>query len=146
MLALDPQWLEAERAAVRGFAGLAGPYDFLPLDDPSTIAAFGQAPNPKATQPTSFASAGDPPALLLVAGEDRLVLPRNSIRLAARLREAGVPVEVKTYPQLGHIGILTAIARPLRGKAPVLRDLGEFARTVTAEGAERASPPLVRVR
>jgi acetyl esterase/lipase len=146
MLALDPQWLGAERAAVRGFAGLAGPYDFLPLDDPSTIAAFGQAPNPKATQPISFASAGDPPALLLVAGEDRLVFPRNSIRLAARLREAGVPVEVKTYPQLGHIGILTAIARPLRGKAPVLRDLGEFARTVTAEGAERASPPLVRVR
>jgi acetyl esterase/lipase len=144
MLALDPQWLGADRAAVKGFAGLAGPYDFLPLDDPSTIAAFGQAPDPRATQPISFAGAGDPPALLLVAADDRLVFPRNSIGLAARLRASGVPAEVKTYPGLGHIGILTAIARPLRGKAPVLRDLGAFARSVTAQGAERASPPLVR--
>jgi acetyl esterase/lipase len=146
MLALDPQWLGPDRAAVKGFAGLAGPYDFLPLDDPSTIAAFGQARDSKATQPISFAGAGDPPALLLVASDDRLVFPRNSIGLAARLRQSGVPAEVKTYPGLGHVGILTAIARPLRGKAPVLRDLGEFARSVTAAGAERASPPLVRVR
>jgi acetyl esterase/lipase len=145
MLALDPQWLGADRAAVKGFAGLAGPYDFLPLDDPSTIAAFGQAPDPRATQPISFAGAGDPPALLLVAADDRLVFPRNSIGLAARLRASGVPAEVKTYPGLGHIGILTAIARPLRGKAPVLRDLGAFARSVTAQGAERASTPLVPV-
>ena len=146
MLALDPQWLGADRAAVKGFAGLAGPYDFLPLSGPITTAAFGQAPDPKATQPISFAGAGDPPALLLVASEDRLVFPRNSIRLAAKLRESGVPAEVKTYSGLGHIGILTAIARPLRGKAPVLRDLGEFARSVTGKGAERESPPLVRAR
>jgi acetyl esterase/lipase len=146
MLALDPQWLGADRAAVRGFAGLAGPYDFLPLDDAATIAAFGRAPDPKATQPINFAGAGDPPALLLVAGEDRLVFPRNSIRLAARLREGGVPAEVKTYPGLGHIGILTAISRPLRGKAPVLQDIAAFARSATAPGAERESPPLVRVR
>jgi acetyl esterase/lipase len=148
MLALDPQWLGADRAAVKGFAGLAGPYDFLPLDDPSTIAAFGQARDPQATQPIRFAGAGDPPALLLVAEDDRLVFPRNSIGLAAKLRQAGVPAEVKTYPGLGHIGILTALARPLRGKAPVLRDLGTFARSVTAvaPSAERESPPLVRMR
>jgi acetyl esterase/lipase len=36
MLALDPGLLGADRAAIRGFAGLAGPYDFLPLDDAST--------------------------------------------------------------------------------------------------------------
>ena len=31
MLALDEKWLGADRAAVKGFAGLAGPYDFLPF-------------------------------------------------------------------------------------------------------------------
>ena len=41
MLALDPRWLGPDRAAVRGFVALAGPFDFLPLDDPATIAAFG---------------------------------------------------------------------------------------------------------
>ena len=64
MLALDPQWLGKDRTAVKGWAGLAGPYDFLPLDQPATVAAFGVAPDPVATQPVTFASAGDPPALL----------------------------------------------------------------------------------
>jgi acetyl esterase/lipase len=146
MLALDPQWLGADRAAVKGFAGLAGPYDFLPLTDAATIAAFSRAPDPRATQPINFASAGDPPALLLVAGEDRLVYPRNSIGLGARLRQAGVPADVKTYKGLGHVGILTAISKPLRGKGPVLRDLAGFAHKVTAKGTERESPPLVRER
>jgi acetyl esterase/lipase len=147
MLALDPQWLGADRAAVKGFAGIAGPYDFLPLTDPAAAAAFRHAPDPKATQPINFAGAGDPPALLLVAREDRLVFPRNSINLAAKLKEAGVPAEVRTYDNIGHVGILTAIARPLRGKAPVLRDIGTFARSVTGEGrTERESSPLVRVK
>ncbi|MDP8912885.1 MAG: alpha/beta hydrolase, partial [Pseudomonadota bacterium] len=39
MLALDPRWLGEDRRAVRGFVGLAGPYDFLPLSGPITNAA-----------------------------------------------------------------------------------------------------------
>jgi acetyl esterase/lipase len=132
MLAFDPRWLGEDRLAVRGFAGLAGPYDFLPLDGPITRAAFGGASDLKATQPVSFASPEDPPALLLVAAEDRLVYPRNSRRLAEAFQSHGVPAEVKTYPGVGHIGIMSAFAKPLRGKAPVLRDVAEFARRVTA--------------
>ena len=143
MLALDPQWLGRDRAAVKGFAGIAGPYDFLPLDGPITRAAFGQAPDKLATQPINFASADDPPALLLVAGSDTLVFPHNSVRLAAKLRQAGVPAEVTTYPDVGHVVILTAIAKPLRGKAAVLRDLAEFARQATARGT---AAPAARSR
>ncbi|HZV92811.1 MAG TPA: alpha/beta hydrolase, partial [Caldimonas sp.] len=36
MLALDPRWLGDARKAVRGFIGLAGPYDFLPFDQQAT--------------------------------------------------------------------------------------------------------------
>lgn len=131
MLSLDPQWLGGDRAAVRGFAGLAGPYDFLPFDGPVTRAAFGQAPDPDATQPVRLASAGDPPSLLQVAGRDRLVYPRNSHRLAEALRAAGVPVELRVYDRIGHVGILTALSRPLRGRAAVLRDLADFATRTT---------------
>jgi acetyl esterase/lipase len=138
MLGLDPQWLGRDRAAVKGFAGLAGPYDFLPFDSPVTRAAFGQAPDPGATQPVRLASAGDPPSMLLVAGRDKLVYPSNSARLAAALRAAGVPVEVRVYDGIGHIGILTALSRPLRGKAGVLRDLTDFATRATA--GKGASP------
>ncbi len=131
MLSVDERWLGADRRAVRGFVGLAGPYSFLPLDGPVTRAAFGRAPDLEATQPVTHAGPGDPPALLLVAEKDRLVYPRNSLRLAAALQAAGVPAEVRTYPDVGHIGILTALSRPFRGRAPVVRDIGEFARRVT---------------
>ena len=57
------------------------------------------------------------------AGQDDTVWPRNSIHLDAKLRSLGVPSELKIYPQLGHVGIITAFARPFRNKAPVLADL-----------------------
>jgi len=142
MLSLDPQWLGRDRDAVRGFAGLAGPYDFLPLDGPITRAAFGQAPDLRATQPVNFASAGDPPSLLLTAGKDNLVGPQNAIRLAAALTRAGVPVETRTYANIGHVGMVTAFSTLLRGKAPVVQDVAAFARRVTeaeVRPARRAS-------
>jgi acetyl esterase/lipase len=130
MLALDPRWLGKDRSAVRGFVGLAGPYDFLPLDSPITRAAFGAAAD-ASIQPGSFASADDPPALLLHGAKDATVLPRNSVKLAERLRSAGGEAHTKLYPGLGHVGILTSIARPFRGKAPVLDDIARFSRQVT---------------
>ncbi len=144
MLAFDPRWLAEDREAVRGFVGLAGPYDFLPLDSPITRATFGNAPDLQATQPVTFASTDDPPALLLVAAQDRLVYPRNSQRLAEALRRSGVAAQIKTYPNLGHIGIVTALAKPLRGQAPVLRDVADFARKVVELGpTERVHRPSV---
>ena len=133
MLALDPRWLGAERRAVKGFVGLAGPYDFLPLDGPVTRAAFGQERDPATTQPIRFASSDDPPTLLLQGLRDTTVLPRNSQSLQARLAGAGVDARVRIYPDVGHVGILTAIARPLRDKAPVLDDVARFAGEVARQ-------------
>lgn len=131
MLALDPGLLGADRAAIRGFAGLAGPYDFLPLDDPSTIAAFGRWSRLEDTQPVRHAAAGAPPALILHGAGDVRVKPRHARALAGRLEAVGAKVELKFYPRLGHIGILTALALPFRRKAPVLADLARFAKEAT---------------
>jgi acetyl esterase/lipase len=133
MLALDPRWLGADRAAVKGLVGLAGPYDFLPLDVASTQQAFGQVADLPSTQPVNQAGEGDPPALLLAGADDTLARPRQSARLAQRLSEAGVRAETKLYPGIGHVGIMTALSKPLRGKAPVLDDVSAFAHRVTAE-------------
>ena len=143
MLALDPRWLGADRARVRGWIGLAGPYDFLPLATPSTIEAFSRWPRPEETQPISFADAGDPPALIATGAEDQTVRPRNSEALAAKLRAAGVAVTAPSYVGIGHGGVLTAIALPFRSRAPVLDDMIAFARRVTGVPAERAPEPGV---
>ena len=133
MLALDERWLGSGRQSVRGFVGLAGPYDFLPLDGEITQAAFGNEENLETTQPISFATADDPPVLLLHGADDTTVDPQNSETLRDRLAQSGADARAVIYPDLGHVGILTALSRPFRGKAPVWDDTAEFAREVTSQ-------------
>ena len=79
-----------------------------------------------AVMPVNLVHAGAPPALLAAGTRDRTVLPRNSIRLAERLRAAGVPVAERHYRGLGHKLVLGALARPLQVAAPVLADCLRF--------------------
>jgi acetyl esterase/lipase len=145
MLALDPSLLGADRAAIRGFAGLAGPYDFLPLDDESTVAAFGAWPRLAETQPVNHVAPGLPPVLLLHGDGDSRVMPRHSRKLAGLLRAAGADVELKLYPGLGHVGILAALARPFRGRAPVLADLARFAHRAGGEASPGRVAPEAKL-
>lgn len=132
MLALDPQWLGRDRSAIRGWAGMGGPYSFLPLDSAATIASFGGTPDLPATQPTAFVDRGSPPALLITGAKDTLVRPRNAERMAAAYAAAGMPVETRIYPDVGHAGLVIALSTLLRGKAPALEDISTFAHRVAA--------------
>ena len=134
MLALDPEWLGDAHRLVRGLVGLAGPYDFLPLDDVASIAAFGEWPDLEATQPVAYARADSPPALLLHGEPDTRVKPRHSRALAKALTAAGADVRLNLYPTLNHTMIVTALAMPLRRKAPVLADIAAFAREISGRG------------
>lgn len=131
MLAYDPRWLGTDRAALRAMIGLAGPYDFLPSKLASVNAAFGDAPDPAATQPMSHIGPGALPALLCTGDKDNLVAPHNSDVLAARLLAVGTTVVRRRYPRIGHVGLVTAIAEPFRSRAPVLDDMVSFARRYT---------------
>jgi acetyl esterase/lipase len=134
MLALDAQYLRAagvDAAHVRGAAGLAGPYDFYPFDVDASRNAFGEASDPQVTQPVRFVRGDAPPLLLLWGAEDTTVGPRNLQSLARGVREAGGRVETKIYPRVDHVGIMLALSRPFRGRAPVLADVTAFARSVT---------------
>jgi acetyl esterase/lipase len=131
MLALDPRWLGPDRKAVRGLIGLAGPYDFLPFDGDVVKETFAGVSDPVSTQPVTYVSADSPPAFLATGDEDTTVFPRNSDALAARLKHQNVSVTRMTYPGIGHVGLITAIAKPLRGRASVLDDATAFARKVS---------------
>lgn len=134
MLALDAHYLAdagVDAARVRGVAGLAGPYDFFPFDVDATRNAFGQAPDPQLTQPVRFARADAPPLLLLWGDADTTVGPRNLANLERAVRAAGGAVETRIYPGVDHAGIMLALSRPLRERAPTLTDVAAFARRVT---------------
>lgn len=136
MLALDAQYLNAVGTtpqALAGLIGLAGPYDFLPLTDPTLQRIFA-AEDMAETQPITFARNGAPPTLLLHGEEDRTVRPANSTHLAEQLRATGTPVELELYPELGHIAIVSALAAPLRWQAPVLEDVARFVRGTADDG------------
>ena len=129
MLTVDRRWLAKAGAAgaIKAAVGLAGAYDFYPFDPGGAAeAAFGQFPDPRDTQPVTHASAGAPPVLLLTGDADTTVKPRNATALAAALTAAGASATVKTYPGIGHIGIILAVSKPFRGKAPVLADMTTF--------------------
>lgn len=125
MLTLDARYLEAarmDRGAVRGLIGLAGPYDFLPLQSELVKNIFGFPDTPITTQPIHFVAANAPPALLVTGSADDIVSPGNTSRLAARLRSAGVPVREVVYPGVGHMRLVGALAAPLRLVTPPLLD------------------------
>ena len=122
--------------AVRGVAGLAGPYDFLPFESGgSADRAMGHADPIALTQPITYAR-GDAPMLWLASGDaDHTVRPRNSRALAAAVTEAGCQAETKLYAGVDHREILTGLSLPLRNDAPtVLADLAAFARRAAGSG------------
>jgi acetyl esterase/lipase len=133
MLALDRRWLGAAgldpRRDLSGFIGLAGAYDFLPLDA-DVAAVLGSAADPRETQPINFVAGGEAPMLLATGLDDTTVRPRNTLRLAEAVRAHGGRVELKTYPGLGHIRLVADIAAPLQSTStPVIEDVVAFLRS-----------------
>ncbi|MBS9721906.1 alpha/beta hydrolase [Tianweitania sp. BSSL-BM11] len=137
MVAFAPNFLQADGVSpdvVKGFAGLAGPYDFLPLDVDASIAAFGHlSPDDlRLSQPINRIASDTyaPPAFLATGADDTTVRPRNTEQLAEVLRAHGHSVQTKIYPDLGHAGLVLALSRPLRNKAPALDDVVAFFRSL----------------
>ncbi|MCQ8183906.1 alpha/beta hydrolase [Parvularcula maris] len=126
-VAAAPEFLEAEGkspAIIDAVAGLAGPYDFLPLDGRVTKAAFGSAKDLEATQPVNRVTADTPPMLFLHGADDEVVHPRNAARMEALLSEQGIRTRSVVYDGIDHIEIIVAV--PLTKKAPVVADMKAF--------------------
>lgn len=129
MLALDPRYLADAgygRGRLAGVAGLAGPYDFLPITGEDIKPVFASVDDGPLSQPVTYVDGRNPPLLLLAGDADTTVNPRNTLSLAAKVRAAGGPVEARLLPGIGHIGIVTAFAPLFRSRAPVLDDVWAF--------------------
>lgn len=134
MITLDERYMRsAGRAgAIRACAGLAGPYEFLPLDVAASINAFSRAPDLSQTQPITFARADAPPLWLGHGAEDRTVHAEDTHLLHQALIEAGASCEKRIYEGLNHADLIATFSPLFRRRAPVLADVSAFfARTLT---------------
>ena len=151
MLALDPRWLRAAGHSpdeLAGWVGLAGPYNFLPIEDPGVKLVFDWPDTSPDTQPINHVGdlARPLPVFLGVAAHDKLVYPeQNSIPLMDRMTARGTAVTFKTYQHVNHPLLVGALAWPLTGFAPVLDDSVAFMRAA-APVAAPASAALSAVR
>ena len=139
MLNLDDRFFDS--SLLSGMIGLAGPYDFLPLTSRSLREIFSTAEDITETQPINHVSGDEPPMLLVVGGEDRVVEPGNATRLARRVGAAGGNAEVVRFENVGHVMLVGSLAKPLRGQAPTLDAIVDFvARIESGEGVAARVP------
>lgn len=133
MVALDPRYLARhgmKASALRGWIGMAGPYDFLPIENKTTRPVFHFPDTPPASQPIRHVGASSPRALLMAANEDALVDPqRNTGAMAKALRANGVFVKDVYYDRVNHVTLVGSLAAPLRALAPALDDIDAFIRS-----------------
>ena len=129
MAVLDKSYLaelNTDVSVLRGVVTLSGPFDFLPLDTKVSIDTFGAVPDLATTQPINFVRADVPPFLILHGSADTTVRPRNATSLFEKLKSIGADVSLKIYPDIGHVGMITAFARPFRSRVSSLADTVAF--------------------
>jgi acetyl esterase/lipase len=130
MVALDARWLGAESikpTQLAGWIGLAGPYEFLPIENADVRPVFLHPNTPPESEPLWHVSASVPRTFLAAAPDDDLINPeRNTKQLASKLQKTGIPVTLQIYPHASHTTLIGAFAFPLRFLAPVLDDVVDF--------------------
>ncbi len=129
MLTLNEDYLAAEGIAasrIRGAIALAGPHAFYPSRTASVAPIFAHLRDENVARPIVFVDGDEAPLLLLHGGDDNTVFLFNTIDLSKAVRAAGGRARRIVYPEVGHVGILLALARGFRGIAPVLDDVAAF--------------------
>ena len=146
MVALDARWLGESGmspAVLRGWIGLAGPYDFIPIKDENVRPVFFFPNTPAESQPINHVTSTAPPTLLIASNNDTLVDPvRNTGGLATKLRAAGVPVQETYFDHTSHTSLVGSLARPLRGLAPTLDMIEQFIKSDAGRNAVPAAGPV----
>jgi acetyl esterase/lipase len=132
MIAFNERYLAAAGASSRpaGLIGLAGPYSFYPTKHPPTKDIFATATSDDEPRPVAFVRSGAPRSLLMYGLKDETVKIENLRDMTAALQAAGTPVRALEFESIGHVGLVVAISRPFRWRAPVLKEMVEFVRAM----------------
>ncbi len=127
MLTLNEKYLASETYRnIKGFIGLAGPYDFLPFTDEYQKIVFAPEKSYPNTQPVNFVDGSEPPLLLLYGNDDDSVKPVNIVSLNRTVKQQGGCVESHRYDGVNHTDLLGALSIPLQAQQLVLNDIIDF--------------------
>ena len=122
----------SEDISIRAWVGLSGPYDFLPIEWSYLQDVFPE-PIRDQSQPVNYVTSDAPPALLIHGTDDSTVRIENSLSLLGRLHGEGVPARLLSYEDVGHVGVMLALAPPLDFIADTLKDSRAFILETLAE-------------
>ena len=125
MLTVNERYLGIElQQKIRGFIGLAAPYDFI-FDKPYLPKVFAGLDYPE-SQPSHFIDGSEPPLLLLHGNEDQDVYKRNIVNMTKIVQQKGGKVESHIYDGVDHAAILAAFSIPYRSRYKVMNDITLF--------------------
>lgn len=113
---------------VTAFAGISGPYDFVPKA-PDIKDMFGPVENYPNMVVTNFIDGNEPPMLLIYTGEDDTVHPRNLEALKAGIENVNGTVQTIIYKTGGHAAPVAAFSWANPSNLPVPEDIDEFFKT-----------------
>lgn len=139
MIMIDGQWLAPHRlrpSDALGLISLAGPFSFNPRETSSTKDVFSEAPDINAARPVKLAANGAksaPPMFLLHGTADDTVGSWNTQNFASAVNDAGGHAELILYPDIGHLGVITCFAWPLRWRAPCLDDVTSYMEKILSQ-------------
>ena len=124
LLALDRRI--SARQSIKGFIGLAGPYDFYPFSEDAHWDLFKQDQGYADSQPVNFVSNDAPPLYLLHGEEDRRVRRGHSKSLMEKQLSAGGQAQREVYQNMGHVDIILSFSALHRWRSKVVTDVREF--------------------
>ena len=126
LLGTDARYLarhQIKPSSLAGVIGLAGPYDFNITGQ--YVPIFGPPSQWPDAMALNFVDGDEPRFLLIHGDEDKVVWPRNSEGLAARLRANGIQATVLIMPGDGHAAPLLSLYRP-KSRPQVIAAIKEF--------------------
>ena len=125
LLTLNKRLLQSPER-IRGFIGLAGPYDFYPFTEDSHWDLFAPEEKYPESQPVNYVTQDAPPLYLLHGELDNRVRRGHSKSLMEKQMEAGGQASREVYEKMGHVDIILSFSRIHRRKSQVVKDVNDF--------------------
>lgn len=128
LVATDPRYLKAydlNRDIIKAFAGLSGPYAFVPeADDLKDM--FGPPDRYPLMRASNYIDGKQPPMLLIHGLDDTIVVLENATKLQKAIEDKGGIVKLVTYDHLDHVETVGSLMWFWRYKSNTQKEMMDF--------------------